>query len=250
MTNPVDTLFEKKIRVRMERYALNLSTFLKISNNNIGILASRTKQGKLWKRGQFRKSWKNRFFDLRMNQVRYYSDQSLCDQKGMLLIFPGQTKVITPVFTAQEAAVLPTPYCLVIQNHDRSLLCCADTDDLRRDWLRILRAKCMDDKQRELLVQKYQGALVDKALTFDVMMVREEPFLSFLYGYGKSNEETNKEEKKKKHVSLKLSKQVLAKMLSGSPTNNKSQSDDNNSKLLHQDLSDEESDDEVVLCAN
>jgi len=168
LTNPTNILFEAKVKRRMERYALNLS-----------ILASKTKQSLMWKRGQIRKSWKHRYFDLKNCQVRYFTDSSMsaAAQKGsMLLTTNGTTKVSIPPANFDK---FPTPYPFSVHSNERILICCADSDDVRREWIQIVKARCMDEKLRERIVTTFQASFAAPICSFENLVLKEEPYLMF-----------------------------------------------------------------------
>jgi hypothetical protein len=155
-------LFDEYIEEAMKRLSLKLS-----------ILASSTKKGFLFKCGQMRKSWKRRFFVVRDSEISYYTDQTLANSKGKLQIFPGESKVIVPDKCPRDGA--PNAHFFVLDSKGRSLVCCADSAEDRREWVRLLRAKAMDERSREALVQRTSAMIPEQSRR--LIQVREEPFL-------------------------------------------------------------------------
>lgn len=199
-------LFDTKVKSRMERHVLNLS-----------LLASRTQQGMLLKRGKIRKSWKRRWFDVReiegVTTLRYFSDRAMMAQKGLLHIRPGTTRVYIPHPTDMQLDRLPTLYPFVIETSERLLLCCADTEEGRREWFKILRAKTMDREDLERMVRTYQAKLPRIAnLSFvardildnETLIRSDEQFLLYLQSHGVWNAPLTDEQMLQKNARMSI----------------------------------------------
>jgi hypothetical protein len=152
--------FEKAVAQKLEAYALKLSIF-----------ASTTRRGYLLKQGRVRKTWKKRYFEISGLVLSYFVDNQEEQMKGKLVLIPGETRVIVP----PPLKAQPTPFIFAIAMKSRTLYCCTENSEDRRLWVQLLRAKVMDEMQREEFVEQFMPNVPVKKSTFQV---REEPFFN------------------------------------------------------------------------
>jgi hypothetical protein len=143
---PADDLFTAMVTESVRQHALS-----------IGILASTSKRGWLVKCGQLRKSWKKRFFVLSGEEIKYFSSEACSDMKGVVKIAPGSSRIVFPPVGAEDK--YPSKYVFVIEATGRKMIVCASSEDERREWVRVLRARMMDTATRRRLEEK--GSLRD-----------------------------------------------------------------------------------------
>ncbi|KAL9644636.1 hypothetical protein ABK040_015375 [Willaertia magna] len=167
-------LFDKKLSQQTERFSLNIS----LLNNSY-------RKGYLFKRGRIRKSWKSRFFVLRDFNLIYYSNNDENQVKGQIKLNSKNTKIFPIKVNASNKQLtknqydlflselkkldfnkedeipplneeFPTPHVFVIlsMTTGRLLFCCAESEKIRDEWIKVLRVKTMDRKVFNML-QEY-----------------------------------------------------------------------------------------------
>lgn len=170
-SNKLD-IFDDKSSGKMERFSISLA-----------LNSERTLSGYMWKLGRVRRSWKYRYFVLRGNMIKYYTDNSQTKLRGTFEIIPGETIVYIP----RQFEKHKTKFPFVIRTHDRTLLCCLETRNALLEWCRILQAKSTNIEYRELIDHTYAKKnlfmqnFVSVGNNFETtFMLRQEPWITFI----------------------------------------------------------------------
>jgi hypothetical protein len=105
--------------------------------------------GFLYKRGQFVKNWKWRYFVLeRDGLLNYYANKSSNSPKGRFVLVAGRTEISIPRTVKHQ----PTSYPFQLSTPAKTLVLCAKDNETRASWVQFLRARSKTSEMKSLLV--------------------------------------------------------------------------------------------------
>lgn len=163
ITTKKNDIFDQKVLSWIQRYVAGLS-----------LLSASTKSDYCYKKGHFIKNWKYRYFEIKTDTLRYYTNESKTRMRGSIRIIPGISKITIPEVKSSH----PTKYPFRIETRNLILECCALNAKSRNEWYKLLCAKAIDPKKRESLIKTFSQS---KPLARNSKLIsREEPYLAFI----------------------------------------------------------------------
>ncbi|KAJ3443712.1 c-myc promoter binding protein [Anaeramoeba flamelloides] len=178
----------------------DINIFEKIQRRSIkyNIISTNNKSSFLFKRGHRIKSWKQRWFVLNQQKVKYFYRSENKNKKKPKLKLKGTIRLISGKTRIKIPRTQPfhyTNYPFEILTGKKDYLICAQDNLTRMTWVNILRANCLSEKEAEFY--KRLSPILPYNIKTDIINAHKEnakkrrsPFIS-LFGWNTMNPQKN-----------------------------------------------------------